>query len=411
MNIKRNLVTPRNGEPIIAATQDFITGCYLITRKDTFFNRQEFTQMCAYLQDADLEVEMPPPTILKPERLWTGKQVFGVLMRPSKKSPVNVNLECKNKTSEKPSTEWLAEKDLAYPPFMSVNDGFLVVQNSEIISGVFDKATVGDGNKKSVFAVIQRDFGEHEAAKCMNRMAKLCARWLANKGFSIGISDVTPGEELKAEKNGLVQEAYKQADEYIYLAGRGKLECQPGSNVEQTLESMISGDLSRVRDKVGEICMTELSRNNAPLIMATCGSKGTCILVLAMCSPNMLMLLLALRIQDQRLADGCVCRSADYRRQPCPERVPGPFAPPFPEGGHRPARQGFRLKLVLHRSPADRVPLPRHFGSRGSRRHRCQDGRDGLHGSSVDEGARRLVVAVRPLGPERYWWCRAVRVR
>jgi len=44
--------------------------------------------------------------------------------------------------------------------------------------------------------------------------------------------------------------------------------------MEQTLESMISGDLSRVRDQVGEICMTELSRNNSPLIMATCGSKG-----------------------------------------------------------------------------------------------------------------------------------------
>jgi len=174
MNIKRNLVTPRNGEPIIAATQDFITGCFLITRRDTFFTRSEITQMCAYLQDAELEIDLPCPTILKPERLWTGKQVFNVLMRPSKSSPVNVNLECKNKTSEKPSTE----HDLTYPAFMSRNDGYLVVQNSEIICGVFDKSTVGDGNKKSVFAVIQRDFGEDAAAKCMNRMAKLCARWL-----------------------------------------------------------------------------------------------------------------------------------------------------------------------------------------------------------------------------------------
>lgn len=48
--------------------------------------------------------------------------------------------------------------------------------------------------------------------------------------------------------------------------------------MEQTLESMISGDLSRVRDQVGEICMTELSRNNSPLIMATCGSKGILLL-------------------------------------------------------------------------------------------------------------------------------------
>lgn len=37
---------------------------------------------------------------------------------------------------------------------------------------------------------------------------------------------------------------------------------------------MISGVLSGVRSDVGEICMTELSRHNAPLIMAVCGSKG-----------------------------------------------------------------------------------------------------------------------------------------
>lgn len=83
-----------------------------------------------------------------------------------------------------------------------------------------------------------------------------------------------PGENLKRQKEGLVEKAYQLADENIAKAAAGKLECQPGSNVEQTLESMISGDLSRVRDQVGEICMDELSRNNAPLIMATCGSKG-----------------------------------------------------------------------------------------------------------------------------------------
>lgn len=101
------------------------------------------------------------------------------------------------------------------------------------------------------------------------------SRIIANKGFSIGISDVTPGAQLRKEKDSLVRKAYDAADEYIRLASENRLECQPGSNMEQTLESMISGDLSRVRDQVGEICMTELSRNNSPLIMATCGSKGT----------------------------------------------------------------------------------------------------------------------------------------
>jgi len=39
MNAKKNLITPRNGECLIAPTQDFLTTSYLITQKDRFFNR------------------------------------------------------------------------------------------------------------------------------------------------------------------------------------------------------------------------------------------------------------------------------------------------------------------------------------------------------------------------------------
>lgn len=97
----------------------------------------------------------------------------------------------------------------------------------------------------------------------------------ANKGFSIGISDVTPGAALRAQKDQLIEQAYIESDQLIDQARSGKLENQPGSNADETLESTISGVLSKVRAEVGEICMTELSRNNSPLIMATCGSKGS----------------------------------------------------------------------------------------------------------------------------------------
>lgn len=60
----------------------------------------------------------------------------------------------------------------------------------------------------------------------------------------------------------------------IALAKKGKLENKAGCNQEETLEAMISSVLSKVRESVGEICMRELSHFNAPLIMATSGSKG-----------------------------------------------------------------------------------------------------------------------------------------
>ncbi len=177
MNIKLNLITPRNGEPVIAAIQDFITASFLLTQKDRFYDRRQFTQICSYLADADLQIDIPPPAILKPQRLWTGKQVFNVLMRPNKQSKVLVNVETKCKEERKPNPAHYAMTPVRD---MSPNDGYLVIVNSEIMCGVMDKSVVGSGKKKSIFGVIMRDYGPHEAAAAMNRLAKLCARWLGS---------------------------------------------------------------------------------------------------------------------------------------------------------------------------------------------------------------------------------------
>lgn len=274
MSVKHNLVTPRNGEPVIAAIQDFITASFLLSRKDQFLDRRQFTQICCYFADANMQIDIPPPTIWKPVCLWTGKQVFNVLMRPHKNSGIFVNVESKCHKWE----EAKAENYCMTPaPDLSPNDGWLVIVNSEIMCGVMDKATIGSGKKKSIFGVIMRDYGPHEAAAAMNRLAKLCARWLANYGFSLGINDVIPGPELNRQKDVLVEKAYSDCQDLIALAKKGKLENKPGCDQEQTLEALISSVLSKVREQVGQICMKELSRQNAPLIMATCGSKGSVI--------------------------------------------------------------------------------------------------------------------------------------
>lgn len=82
------------------------------------------------------------------------------------------------------------------------------------------------------------------------------------------------------QKEHLVKKAYADCLAMIAQAKKGKLENKPGCNQEETLEALISSILSKVRDAVGEICMRELSRFNAPLIMATCGSKGILYLTL-----------------------------------------------------------------------------------------------------------------------------------
>jgi len=267
MGVKHNLITPKNGEPIIAATQDFITAAYLLSSKDKFFDRETFTYICTQMLLGETHLDLPPPAIMKPRCLWTGKQIFNVLMRPNKECPVLVNLDAKNKVFSK-------KKD-GHPPDMDIDDAFLVVRNSEVMCGRMDKATVGGGKKNSVFYVILRDYGPDYAAAAMNRLAKLCARMLTLRGFSIGVGDVWPSGPLTAHKAKLVEDAYKRCDELIETYRQGKLEKAPGCSMEETLENMISGILSQVRQQAGNYCVDSLSNNNAPLIMAKSGSKGS----------------------------------------------------------------------------------------------------------------------------------------
>ena len=321
-------MTPRNGEPLIAATQDFITASYLLSRKDIFYDRSQFVQICCYFGDALEHIRIPSPSIIKPIALWTGKQIFSVLLRPNDSSKVLVNLETKCRTFDKdqknkqgvPFNAWKTKAGTLFHPSFCANDGYMVIHNSDIISGVVDKAIIGDGNKNSMFYVLLRDYGHDESARCMNKIAKLSARWLANHGFSIGINDVQPGSKLRDEKDMTIQKGYEACDAQITKSQNGELINQPGCNQEQTLEAKLSGILSKIRDDVGQVCFQELSRYNAPLIMSLCGSKGSKINVSQMVA-----------CVGQQIISG--------------SRIPNGFGdrslPHFPKNSKTPAAKGF----------------------------------------------------------------------
>ncbi|CAL9103829.1 unnamed protein product [Musa acuminata var. zebrina] len=262
MGVQNNLCTPKNGEILVASTQDFLTSSFLITRKDTFYDRAAFSLMCSYMGDSMDPIDLPSPAIIKPIELWTGKQLFSVLIRPNAHTKVFLNLMVKEKIYTKSET-------------MCPSDGYVYFRNSELICGQLGKVTLGNGNKDGLFSVLLRDYNSHAAASCMNRLAKLSARWIGNHGFSIGIDDVQPGEHLNQQKKKKIDEGYRECHELISLYGKGKLTLQPGCNAAQTLELKITGVLNQIRAIAGNVCMNELHWRNSPLIMSQCGSKGS----------------------------------------------------------------------------------------------------------------------------------------
>ncbi|KAL5216799.1 hypothetical protein ABZP36_008200 [Zizania latifolia] len=262
MGVQNNLCTPKNGEILVASTQDFLTSSFLVTRKDNFYDRSSFTLLCSYLGDAMENIDLPTPALIKPIELWTGKQLFSVLVRPNASTKVFLNFTVK-------------EKIYTSREAMCPSDGFVYFRNSELLSGQVGKTTLGNGNKDGMFSVLVRDYNSHAAASCMNRLAKFSARFIGNHGFSIGVDDVQPGEHLNQQKKKKIDEGYKECHDLIASYSKGALTLQPGCNAAQTLELKITGVLNQIRATAGNVCMDTLHWRNSPLIMSQCGSKGS----------------------------------------------------------------------------------------------------------------------------------------
>ena len=197
-------------------------------------------------------IKLPPPCIQKPVSLWSGKQIFSLILRPNPKCPIKVNLRAKGKDYSRKGEE------------MCNNDSFLLVRNSELLAGSVDKTTIGSGSKINIFYALLRDYGEDYAIQAMWRLGRVASYYLMNRGFSIGIGDVTPGKMyhsfptamlcllmlelisfqgkglLKA-KQDLLDTGYAKCDAYMEQLAKGQLERRPGMDENETLESHMIG--------------------------------------------------------------------------------------------------------------------------------------------------------------------------
>ena len=101
--------------------------------------------------------------------------------------------------------------------------------------------------------VLNTDYSALVAASCMNRLAKLSARFIGNRGFSIGIDDVTPAPRLVEKKQQTVSTGYDKVQAFIRDFSKGQLKLEPGCNPEESLESVVTGVLNNIREEAAQV--------------------------------------------------------------------------------------------------------------------------------------------------------------
>lgn len=96
---------------------------------------------------------------------------------------------------------------------MCLKDGWVIFKNTELLSGQLGKSTLG-GNKSGLIYALLRDNKNEIACEVMHRIAKLSSRWISNYGMTIGISDVTPSEELSILNKEIIKKSYLSYEKY-----------------------------------------------------------------------------------------------------------------------------------------------------------------------------------------------------
>ncbi len=257
MQVQDQIISPRYGAPIIGSTRDFLTAAYLLTRKDTYVNREQLYTLLAVM---DYHGDIPPPVKTDPEPLWSGKQVFSLLL-PKDFNYFGRAAVCKHKHTS-------PDEDCPL-------EGVVVVRNGQLIKGVIDKNSIGVERADTLYHRIVRDYGTAFAADFLNKLCRLLNTFITIRGFSFSLDELSLPENARESIRQVIGDSEKMVQQLIDEYKKGTLRRIPGKTMEESLEMLIMNELSKARDRCDEIASSSLSLDNQGIVMVRCGARGS----------------------------------------------------------------------------------------------------------------------------------------
>ena len=255
MAVQEHILSPRFGGPIIGGIHDHISGLYLLTRGERLFTKEEVMEL---IKPLNID-KLPKPKVIKNGKpYWSGKQIFSMILP-------DITLEFKAEICQGCESCKGAECE---------NDAYVIIKNGELIKGTIDEKAVG-AFKGIIIDEIVRKFGNDAAKEFIDNMTMLAIRAIMLTGFTIGIDDEDIPKEAKKQIEEIIKEAEKKVEKLIETYKAGNLEPMPGRSVEETLEMKIMQELGRARDMAGKVAGKYLGMDNAAVIMAVSGARGS----------------------------------------------------------------------------------------------------------------------------------------
>eukprot|EP01035_Chromulina_nebulosa_P018336 gene18336-24027_t len=295
-NTDNQYIVPTSGNPLRGLIQDHVASAVKMTSKDTFLTKSEFQQLVYIsvhgLQGNEIstsldDIYVPNPTILKPKQLWTGKQVITAMLNNLCKPPLPpLHLDSKTRT---PCTVVFGN---------DTEEGLVTIRYNDLLTGVLDKAAIGNSSLGLVHAVYEL-YGPEFAGKLLSAFGRLFTYYLQDCGHSCGIDDLVLTMKCDLERKQLLNKVENEAIIGLYnqycstnviqqINSRIIDECkskvieslsQDRVEGKVKLDGIMQGIINKSASEVIKVCLPNgLSRpflKNNFTIMVTTGAKGS----------------------------------------------------------------------------------------------------------------------------------------
>uniref|UniRef100_A0A8C5GLR2 DNA-directed RNA polymerase subunit n=1 Tax=Gouania willdenowi TaxID=441366 RepID=A0A8C5GLR2_GOUWI len=287
----RQYLVPKDGKPLAGLIQDHMVSGTRMTIRGCFFSRDQYTELVYRgLTDRVGRVKLLPPAILKPQQLWTGKQVVStLLLNVIPENAVPLNLVGKSKI---PSKAWVQVPPRAAPGYKadSMCDSQVLIRQGELLLGVLDKAHYGSSAYGLVHCCYEL-YGGETSGKLLSCLARLFTAYLQlYRGFTLGVEDilVKPGANKQRKKiikqslNIGTKAAFNLPSNVDQSEARGRWQdahLNPDQRDFTMADHKFKEMANQVNNDINKVCMpvglhTSFPDNNLQLMVQS-GAKGS----------------------------------------------------------------------------------------------------------------------------------------
>lgn len=204
-NTSNQYIVPTDGKPIRGLLQDSIDSNVYLTKKDTFFTREEYYELLYCCLESQLnshiirKIVTVPPAVLKPKILYTGKQLISSVLLSLKTSEELYNRKMENLTlnyehnTKIPGSIWGKKGH-------DDKEGKVIVRNNHLLTGVLDKNEIGSSDY-GLFHSFYEIYGPNLTGQLITIIGKLGVFFFQRfHAFTCSVSDILLDDKTNLQR-------------------------------------------------------------------------------------------------------------------------------------------------------------------------------------------------------------------